>query len=245
MNSLATTKADKRVEGGIVPHRVIVNVATRPGDVRGQKRLTSSLSAHGEGVPFLHWTNALPPGSPAHADVPYAFKVYALEEAARRGFTSILWVDASVWFVRSPGTMFDWMEEKGAYTCKLGGGYVIGTWCSDMALPLLGVDRERAFDIPLVLGGCYGISTTHLIGKALLKSLSQHARDGSFRGAWTNANYEVSADPRVKGHRHDMPALSLTVHELDIQMDDKPAMFVVDGYGQSTERAVALCRGVV
>ena len=239
-----TSKADKRIERGIVPHRVIVNVATRPGDVRGQKRLASSLSVHGEGVPLLQWTNSLPPGSPAHADVPYAFKVYALEEAARQGFTSVLWVDASVWFVRSPRVMFEWMEGEGAYACELGGGYVAGTWCSDAALPLLGMGRERAFDVPLMFGGCYGASTTHPTGKTLLKSLSQHARDRSFRGAWTNKNREVSTDCRVLGHRHDMPALSWTAHKLGLLADTKPAMFVIDGHEQSTERVVALCRGV-
>jgi len=239
------TKADKRVEGrSRSPRRVIVNVATRPGDVHGQERLAASLSTYGGGIASVLWANTLPPKSPNHADMPYAFKVYAIEHVARRGFTSILWVDASVWFIKSPVPIFEWMEKFGAYTCGIEGGYVLGTWCSDAALDMLNVSRDDAFRIPLVFGGCYGVSTEHESGRELLSRMSMHARDGSFRGSWTNANQEVSTDVRVLGHRHDMSALSVIANRIGLHSDVMPSMFTIDGYGQSLERTVALCRGI-
>ena len=56
----------------------MVNVATGHF-VIGQNRLASLLA-----VPLVKWTNNIPPTSPAHEDVPYAFKAWALYEASKQ-----------------------------------------------------------------------------------------------------------------------------------------------------------------
>ena len=80
--------------------RYIVSVATG-GYVPLQERLMESLRSAGYRDAVIRWTNELPPGSPSHEDVPYGFKVFAIQEAFRRGHTSILWLSTCPW-VSSP-----------------------------------------------------------------------------------------------------------------------------------------------
>jgi hypothetical protein len=52
-------------------------------------------------TPLIAWTDAYPPRSPPHADLPYAFKAYAFEHAFQERDT-VLWLDANVLLHPSP-----------------------------------------------------------------------------------------------------------------------------------------------
>ena len=57
-------------------------------------------------------------GSPYHENNPYAFKVYAIEYALNMGYEQILWLDASIVFVKHSQPIFDWMQTYGFFLKK-------------------------------------------------------------------------------------------------------------------------------
>jgi hypothetical protein len=111
--------------------RAILNVATGPY-VPLQDRLVKSLAAAGWTGGVLTWTNALPPGSPPHEDAPYGFKLYAIAEALRKGYLSVLWLDAPCVATRPLAPVFEKIEREGH--CFVSGDERLGNWASDDCL---------------------------------------------------------------------------------------------------------------
>jgi len=48
-----------------------------------------------------------------YAGVPYAFKLFAMQEAAKLGFSKVLWIDAALLPLRDLTPLFLWIEETG------------------------------------------------------------------------------------------------------------------------------------
>jgi len=182
---------------------------------RGLERLDQSLNRIHYPGKKLFWENEYPSGSPTHQDVPYAFKAYALQEAVNQGLDAVLWLDASCWAVTKIDAIFQVAEER-KIACWLD-GYWMGQWCADHALEKLGVTREESFTIPIITGriNCMDLRTE--VGRGLAQYQLKHAKLGTYIGAWTNENQQVSTDDRVTGHRHDMPSLSLYTHQHEIK----------------------------
>ena len=76
-------------------HRCIVGVATGPFAV-GQDRFRHNKFVVDDDSDFIAWNGCVPPGSPSHFDMPYAFKAWAIKFAVEAGYTSILWADAPI-----------------------------------------------------------------------------------------------------------------------------------------------------
>ena len=145
---------------------------------------------------------------PPHRSIPYAFKFYAIQEAYKRGYRQILWVDASFWAIKR---MDDLLET----ICKnkivvQNSGYHLGQWTSDDCLKRMSLLRKVSWDIPLFAGGFAGYDLSDEKTKKLFDKFFKYAKEGNcFRGAWRNRNNEVSSDKRVLGHRHDMSVGSI------------------------------------
>ncbi len=190
----------------------IVNVALGTWYPQGQARLRCSLEEVGyDGV--LHFLTTLPAGSPPHEEVPYAFKTYAMREAAEK-HRYLLWLDASMIALRPLTPIFERVREHGYFL--LHGAYKAGEWMSDRMLAMTGRSREEFMARPNLLSGCVGLETRHAIGAEVLDRWCAAAKDGSFIGAWTNENGQVSSDPRVRGHRHDQSALDVIAQHLGL-----------------------------
>lgn len=216
--------------------RCIVNVALGSGYVKRQKQLEKTAYRHGCAEDLVLFSDVYPPGSPPHGDVPYAFKAYALEEVMRRGYELLLWCDASMQFVRSPDDVFEAIEKQGHYSILA--GFNVGQWCTDSALENLEITRDEAFEIPLLVGGFFGVDLRSDVGIAFMDWFGKHARNGSFVGAWTNERKQVSQDPRVLGHRHDQTILSVFVWKYGLQPDTHPGFFAYRVKGQSVNPKV-------
>ncbi len=223
----------------------IVNVATGGPHVRGQKRLAESLRSFGYQGDFITWTDSLPPGSPTHQAVPYGFKFYALREAIRRGYDTVLWLDASFWAIDDPMKLMRVIDKRGYGLWKA--GWSPGEWTSDAALVQLGVTREDAFKIPLIMGGAIGLSTGHSGAMELLKRMIVYTKDGkTFPGAWKNDKKQVSQDPRVLGHRHDQPALAVEAKRLGMEAFDGPLYIAywLSTHPEPDPRSIFICKGM-
>ena len=70
--------------------------------------------------------------------------------------------------------------------------------------------------------------------------------DGIFKGAWTNDNNSESADPRCKGHRHDMVCGSIIANQLGMTAytPERYMAYVGEEYGEPPETAVMFAQGI-
>lgn len=188
----------------------------------GQNRLRESLSrVNFKNTLFFNETNLK---CPTHADVPYAFKLYALKQAQLKGFDVILWVDASFWAIREVDSLFDLIKQHGVYTQEC--GHTVGTWCSDSVLQYFNLDREEAFNINMFSGGCIGYNLKDEKTKKFFDSFYDEAVKGTgFIGPWKNTNNEISNDTRVLGHRHDMVVGSILAKNMGIEIQPNNTMF--------------------
>lgn len=190
----------------------VVNVAQGGWYPQGQDRLINSLRPVGYGGLVRWYRNALPSGSPSHRDAPYAFKVYAVQEALAGEAPPryVIWADSSTVFLRHPSVLAEAASMNGGVACWLA-GWTAGEWTRDLALPILGITREEAFGYSLVVGGVWCIDTKSNRAMDFLSRLRGFADAGAFAGPWDNVQFEASTDPRVKGHRHDMPAMAVAL----------------------------------
>lgn len=202
-------------------NRVVLNVATGYY-VRGQRRLRRAVSD-----PMMTWADAMPPGSPTHQTVPYAFKAWAILAAADAGRDLILWADASILPIRSLEPLWELIEEQGYWFSR--NGWQNGEWCSDAALPLLGITRDEAMRQPHVVATAFGLNLRHETGAEFARKYLHYAKNGAFCGPWRNDRGEASSDTRVLGHRHDQTAASAIVAQLGMKLTDPPAWFAYRG----------------
>jgi hypothetical protein len=183
---------------------------------------------------LVFWTNKLPRLSPSHQEANYVFKAFALEEASR-AFSTLLWFDASIWPTRPLAPLWDLIESQG-YWFSLTNipshhppreVWNCGEWTCDSALKPLGITREQAFRIPQVYGGAFGLNLHCLEARMFLAEYVRLARErDAFHGPWINDNREASADPRVKGHRHDQTVASVLAWRLGLKLTLPPKWMV-------------------
>jgi hypothetical protein len=225
--------------------RIVVNVATYGGYLHtGQPRLRDSLIRHGN-HPHIFWSGTLPAGSPSHAEHPYAFKLYAIEEARARGFTTVLWCDAAVWAVKDLTPFFERIERDGHYFFH--GGASLGQRCSDEALKIMRFDREEAFKIPLIGGTVYGFDFNNPRTQQFYMEWWELYRRGAFQGFAINDKAQddmrglagrpkghVSDDPRVQGHNHDESVATVLAHRLGMA-----SVGIGDGFNPYSPEAAA------
>jgi len=181
---------------------------------QGQRRLKDSLSkVEFDGDVFM-WTDHTQIGSPPHKDVPFAFKVHAINKAKDMGYDLILWADASIYAVKPLIELFSFIEVCG-YMFQRALPHMTGNWCSDAALKTLGVSREEALGIEELAATCMGFNMRNTECVKFFEQWFYYAKDGvTFIGSKTNENNQVSTDPRVNGHRHDQSAASVIAHKM-------------------------------
>lgn len=185
------------------------------------------------------WETEWPPGSPTHAEAHYAFKVHALKDAWRRGFTSLLWLDVSCYAVASLEPLWKVIEEQGYFLagepaldsetglvapdCDMASTDKLGEWSSDQSLSAFKVTRDQAMRIPLLCGCIIGLDLMHQRSRTFLDRMISFAVPEHFNGTHASGllgmssmseGWMVSDDPRVRGHRSDEVYMSLLAREL-------------------------------
>jgi len=156
----------------LVAKRCIVSVGVggNYGHV-GIPRLSESLTKVGD-VAFKHfYQDRYPKCSPTNAQVPRAFKLYAIDEAMRDGFNVIMWNDATVCWEKSTEPVWQRIEKD---------GYFFTQWSNTItdignpgAFKMLGEDWDScvAEKIPTILAGLWGIDLRSDIGRAIYMHL--------------------------------------------------------------------------
>lgn len=214
--------------------RCIVSVATGRY-VTGLNRLEASQDLH---APVMCWKDSLPAGSPAHADVPYAFKAYALKEAADKGFDLLLWCDACIIpGARSLDDLWDKIETDGYWFSR--NGYSNLVWTADTAyadlypdLPLEAA-QEINTEVEHVVATAFGLNLKHEAGRAFLDEYFRLAQTRAFCGPWTGG---IGIQ-----HRHDQTAASVIANRLKMKLTNAPEYFAYR-YGE-TDATVLIADG--
>lgn len=190
----------------------IVNYASG-GFIAGQRRLRQEAERQGYEGDFLFYGDSHQLDCPSHQQAPYAFKPHAMKVAADRGYRLLLWCDASVYPTKPMEQIFQLIADTGYlfHMC----GFKAGQWCSDAALKTLAVSRDEAMQMEQLVGGCQGLDMQYGPAREYLNRWYELSRDGvTFQGDWTNNRQQVSADPRVRGHRHDQVVGSILAYQL-------------------------------
>lgn len=221
--------------------RCVVNVAT-DRFVIGQNRLASLLA-----VPLVKWSDSLPLHSPAHAEVPYAFKPWAMYEASQQGYTTLLWCDACI-IPRDLTALFERIERDGYWMSR--NGWMNSEWTADSAYADLDVTKQENARIPHVVATAFGISLNHFKGAAFLAGYLRLAQTQAFCGPWWNSNRHEyhrwaasgpCGDEMVRGHRHDQTAASVLAWKLGFDLTNPPDVFAY--LGGETENTVLIADG--
>lgn len=190
--------------------RCVVSLATGRY-IPGMNRLQKSLN----GTPFMGWRDTMPPGSPSHLDVPYAFKGFALAAAANAGHTTLLWADACILPIADLEPLWEKIEAEGCWISK--NGYRNSEWTCNEAYPLLGVTREQNHEIEHVVATTFGLSLMHPVGRAIFDEYFHLAQNGAFRGPWKGG---IGIQ-----HRHDQTGLSVAAWRAGVELTNPPAWF--------------------
>lgn len=169
------------------------------------QRMKRSFIDNGYDGDFAIYNDEQQLGSPKHSDMPYAFKAYALSRAYTDGYERVIWCDASIKLIKPYNVVAEHLDNVGYMLFN--NGWTTGQWCSDAALEPLGITREESFEIPHLQACCMGFDFPKCDG--FVHEYFARANDGTFKGAWSNENHEVSTDDRVLGHRHDQTAASV------------------------------------
>ena len=197
--------------------RVIVSLGTADYN-RGRERLKSSLQINQNYAgDFYLFNNESEVGAPSHKENPYAFKVYAFQKMKSMGYNQVLWLDCSVWAIKSITPVFDKISEDG-YICQQA-GHMAGRWTNDKALEYFHISRDEAMQIEMYgNAGFLGLDFDDPLASEFFERWKHSMASGMFKGEWTNHTRTESRDERCDGHRHDMSCGSIIRHKLGMKM---------------------------
>ena len=246
--------------------RAVINVATGRY-VKGQERLTEELTRLKE--EYFVWRDKVPPSCPSHAEVPYAFKAYAMRAAQVAGAKTLLWADACILPIQPLGPLWERIERDGyVISNQAGPGHKMAwsnyEWTADAAYPdlfrMLDMEAFRMDDvetmlgtpleafrkinrtIPHVVATTCGVSLEHPTGRAILDEYFRLASETkAFCGPWKNEEMKPCGPPDVRGHRHDQTALSVIAWRLGCKLTPMREVFAYRG--QETESTILVADG--
>lgn len=205
----------------------------------GIDRLEKSLLFHGFPGDTLFWRDTYPPGSPSHADNPYYFKVAAFEWALWRGYTNILYLDASFWAIQNPIKIFDFFISNGIYIFRT--GYSLAQTVNDVALERLGYSRDMLVDTPEYASGCVGLNFNNPDARQLYTAWKDYMDQGLSRGSRLHDGQ--SQDPRFLFHRQDQSCLSLAMYKLKLLVNE-PDFVAYYGGGYNPSKCLFFINGL-
>ena len=196
--------------------RAVVSFANERGRyVQNMARLSESLRNNFTTGDFIGFVNESSLGAPKHEDDPYSFKIFCFKKVLEQGYTSILYLDSSVFAVKNIDTLFDKIEQDGFLMQRA--GYNCAEWCNDFVLEHFEISRDVAETMPMIgNAGMLGLDFTKELPKEFFERWQNAQQAGCFKGSWTNTNNSESADERCRGSRHDMSCSSILVNKLNV-----------------------------
>ena len=202
--------------------RAVVSFSNQKGRyVQNMARLSDSLRNNFTTGEFIGFINEESLGCPKHSEQPYGFKIFCFENVVQRGFTSVLYLDSSVFAVGNIDNLFDEIEQDGFIAQQA--GHLCSTWSNDHTLNHFGITRDEAEKMPMIgNAGFLGLDFTKPIANQFFRMWKEAYLNDCFKGAWNNDTLTESIDERCKGARHDMASSSIIFNKLGMIEKAKP-----------------------
>ena len=194
---------------------VVINAAWKGWYSKGQKRLIESLRDTGYKGDVLTWDNQVING---HHDPssPYTMKVAAWVEAIKKGYTHILWADASVYAIKDITPLFELIDSEGKFFWK--SGWNLAQTAADSDLEFAGFTRDEAELMHECASGIVGMNINAHGIKAMLNIFIM----ANARGVCSTSRLHSlqSKDPRFKFARQDQTALTIAFHKTGFKNEE-------------------------
>ena len=183
--------------------------------VAGIDRLERSLYYEGWAGDMRFWRNEYPVGCPEHGgDGQYNFKPFCFSEMFKDDYKVVCWMDASLFCVKNPMPLFDYVNEHGLYFFK--SGYSLAETATDRLLASAGVSREELYDVPEFATGLVGINIDNPNGKKFFEMWEEYRAAGMFGGNRVH-DLNDSSHPMFKFSRQDQSAASMILYKMGIK----------------------------
>lgn len=196
--------------------RAIISFANSRGRYyEALERLEKSLEGKFDGD-FIGYRDEESIGAPKHLVNMYGFKIFGFAHARRMGFSSVLWLDSSVYAIDNVDSIFETIEKDGHIMQEA--GCWVGEWANDQSLEYFGITRDEAMTIPCYgNAGFLGLDFTFEKSRRFFNEWMLAMCAGLFIGRWDNSELTESEDQRCKGHRHDLVVGSIIAHQLGMK----------------------------
>lgn len=194
--------------------RCIVNLSTErywPG----QDRLIESLRNNTD-ADILTFRHEYEVGAKPHIENNYSFKPLAMLKACEAGYTSIIWLDASMNVIRPLNPIFELIESDGYFFQD--SGWMNERWTNEIARVYFGTNEGR-----MLSSGVLGVNFESETGKSFFTRWHIAMSNGMFNGSWEN-------------YRHDQSCASLIAHTMGLKLQDGNTFFV---YGKEDEPTIS------
>lgn len=215
-----------------ISKKCIVSLGTKNSRyVDGLARLSNSLRDNASGIDFLGFIHEASVGAPLHTDHPYAFKVYAIQRAIDMGYTSVLWLDCSVWAVAPVHPIFDIIEQVGYWF--EGAGCFTGEWTNKETLNHYEFTLDEALELPMIQSGFMGFNINESATKFIWKEFKKGCEAGLFNGSWGN-------------HRHDQSVMSCVLNRIYAEFSHLPEYVQYAGIYDKiiNDKIIFKCQGI-
>lgn len=218
----------------------IISCGIGGGYAAGIDRLADNLRFHGWLGDTIFWKD-YPEGCPKHEGAgQYNFKVYAFREAFKRGYKVVLWLDASIYPLKDPMPIMDYINDNGLYFFK--SGYPLSATATDKLLEAYGEIREGLIDVPEFATGCVGINIDNPKGKEFFIGWSACQKLGYFGGNRVHDPSD-SLHPLFKFSRQDQSAAAIILHKMKITTAGEDKDWV-SYYPNVTDKTILFIKGV-
>lgn len=212
--------------------------------LKGQERLIKSLKDFNYQGDIITFNSFEQVGSKSHQEVPYQFKVYAIEKARQMGYDVVLYCDASLFAVKDAMPVIYHIIDKG-YLMEFC-GFSAGQWSTDICLKEFGLTRDEAMNVPMHSAGFTGINfQNQLANEFFNKWLKSAQEEISFQGAWNNLQKQCSQDERCLGHRHDQTTASIIAHQIGMERINPYFMQYKREGVPLKEETIFYCQGII
>ena len=192
----------------------IISCGIGQGYRAGVDRLEQSLQYHGWLGATMFWRD-YPEGCPRHeGEGQYNFKLFCFREAFKAGHKIVLWCDASLYCIKDPMPIMDYVNERGLYFFK--SGYPLSATATDRLISYARENRIGLVDVPEFATGCVGINIDNPDGKFFFQGWSLYMDNGLFGGSRTHDAID-SADPLFRFSRQDQSAASMALRKMGIK----------------------------
>ncbi len=218
---------------------VLINAAWGAWYPQGTDRLVRSAIYHGWEHDILTFKDE-PINEYFNPAQPYSIKAAALVEAIRRGYTHILWLDCSCWFVDNPTKLMNIIDGENGLFIK--SGYNLAQTSADSDLEWAESSRDEAESLDEVWSCMFGVDVTSDRGKVWVDTFL----DGADRGVFGTSREHngASQDTRFLHARQDQTAASWAYHVAGFNNLREPSELLEYASVRTNDNAIVLMRGM-